>query len=300
VRSWVAGRRSLAGAAAVAAAFLVAANVLWLGAARPFAGLPADSPVTVSRIGYWQQARFHGEARRGLIAALGLIARSDAVRPRRGEGGAGGGAAPGAGPSPPPPSYRIVVGDQTLVYRPGAARLTAGRRTYRLPAAADLALREAVGEAERRFHGELVTWAAANRLFPLGADATVVDLATGLRFRVRRLGGSRHADVQPLTAADAAVMRRIYGGRWSWARRPVLVEVGGRRLAASMNGMPHGAGSIAGNDFPGHSCIHFLLSTLHSSGRIDPAHLMAVLSAAGVRPRGPARPGETEAEAAAC
>jgi hypothetical protein len=103
--------------------------------------------------------------------------------------------------------------------------------------------------------------------------------------------------VQPLTAFDTAVMREIYGGRWSWARRPVLVEVGGHRLAASMNGMPHGAGSIGGNDFPGHFCIHFLLSEVHRSGRVDPQHLLAILAAAGVRPDGPAPAGPTAADA---
>ena len=34
-------------------------------------------------------------------------------------------------------------------------------------------------------------------------------------------------------------MKSIYGGDWSWERRPVIITVNGRKLAASMAGMPH-------------------------------------------------------------
>ena len=51
-------------------------------------------------------------------------------------------------------------------------------------------------------------------------------------------------------------MKEIYG-EWSWERRAIIVVVGGRRIAASMAGMPHGAGLIKDNDFPGHFCVHF-------------------------------------------
>ena len=46
----------------------------------------------------------------------------------------------------------------------------------------------------------------------------------------------------------------------------------GRRLAASMNCMPHGYDTIAGNDFKGQFCIHFIGSRTHSSSKVDPDH----------------------------
>lgn len=140
-----------------------------------------------------------------------------------------------------------------------------------------------VEEREKRdVNGEYLEWKEVNYIFPKYSNAMVVDLDTGLSFGVQRRAGTHHADVQPLTAGDTGVMKKIYGEEWSWKRRAVLVETGGRQIAGSMNGMPHGGGSIRGNNFPGHFCIHFRGSRLHASGREDPAHRMMVLKAAGM------------------
>lgn len=129
----------------------------------------------------------------------------------------------------------------------------------------------------------LVEWTEVNTLFPRGDVVTVTDFHTGKTFRVKRYGGYNHADSEPLTAQDAAVMKGIYGGVWSWARRPIIVTVAGQHLAASMNGMPHGGGSITNNNFDGHFCIHFLNSRTHGSNSLDQAHQNAIKTAAGVR-----------------
>lgn len=47
-----------------------------------------------------------------------------------------------------------------------------------------------------------------------------------------------------------------------------------------MNGMPHGAGAIGGNDFNGHFCIHFRDSKLHNN-KVNLAHQVMVWKAAG-------------------
>lgn len=129
--------------------------------------------------------------------------------------------------------------------------------------------------------GEFVSWNQAKNIFKKYDSARVIDIETGMSFNVQRRAGSKHADVQPLTAADSAIMKKIYGGKWSWKRRAVLVELKGKRLAGSMNGMPHGAGAIRGNAFNGHFCIHFRDSELHSN-RKDLAHQIMVWKAAGV------------------
>jgi hypothetical protein len=255
---------------AVAAALLALAGLLaWVLAGRQ----PAP-PVVVARVGYWQQATLPAGPAAAVTAALrdlGPRARPPAADATR---------------------YTLRAGARTVVYAPAQGLAYADGAWHRLPPLPAAAFAQAAAAAEDSFHGELVTWDVAQHLFPLRSDALVVDYRTGLSFWVRRLAGSRHADVQPLTAADTAVMKRIYGGSWSWARRPVLVEVSGHRLAASMNGMPHGAGSIQGNGFPGHFCIHFLLSEVHKTRAIDPGHLWAILTAAGVRLPPPAIPAD--------
>lgn len=131
--------------------------------------------------------------------------------------------------------------------------------------------------------GEFLTWTEVKGIFPRYARATITDYETGKSFRVQRRAGSGHADVQPLTAGDTAVMKEIYHGKWSWRRRAVIVTLdNGSRIAASMAGMPHGSGAIRGNRFNGHFCLHFRDSRTHGSNQVDTAHQMMIWKAAGV------------------
>lgn len=137
------------------------------------------------------------------------------------------------------------------------------------------------GEVSEIVRGEFLSWDEVDIIFQRYTNATVVDVDTGLSFRVQRRGGTYHADVQPLTANDSAIMKAIYNGQWSWRRKAVVVEVAGRKIAASMNGMPHGNGAIRGNNFKGHFCIHFRDSKVHQSGMENLAHQMMVWKSAG-------------------
>jgi hypothetical protein len=133
----------------------------------------------------------------------------------------------------------------------------------------------------KHHYGKPLTWQEANTVFPRKATAEVIDLETGLRFDVQRRAGSLHADVQPLTAKDTKVMKKIYNGRWSWKRRSILIRVDGQCIAASMHGMPHGGGAITWNNFPGHFCIHFKESTTHRRDYPDPGHDLMISKASG-------------------
>ena len=123
---------------------------------------------------------------------------------------------------------------------------------------------------------------SAQYTFPRGAIAKVTHVDTGITFWVKRRGGTYHADSEPLTANDTAQMKKIYGS-WSWNRESVIVQVEGSsiRMAASMNGMPHGNSSID-NNFPGHFCIHFLGSYTHASGHQCGLHQACIRHAAGL------------------
>ncbi|MDB5084899.1 MAG: hypothetical protein JWN30_1785 [Bacilli bacterium] len=138
-----------------------------------------------------------------------------------------------------------------------------------------------VQDAEKKHFGERVQWEQVDELWPRMADAQVTDLDTGLTFQVQRRAGSKHADAQPLSKQDTAIMKEIYHGKWSWNRRAILVKVASRSIAASMNGMPHGAGAIPDNRFPGHFCIHFEGSTTHRRNHGDPGHDLMIQKSAG-------------------
>lgn len=112
-----------------------------------------------------------------------------------------------------------------------------------------------------------------------GAKFTIIDVKTGLSFQARRFGGWYHADSEPITASDTAIMKKIAGGEWSWNRRPIWVSFRGKVVAASMHCMPHMANPTASNNFPGHFCVHLLNSKVHETSRPCPRHQAAVQAA---------------------
>ena len=151
----------------------------------------------------------------------------------------------------------------------------------------------------------LVPWFGnAENIFYIGAKAKVIDVSTKLSFYIKRSYGYNHADVETLTAQDTYIMKKIYGGKWSWERRAVIVIVNGKAMAASMSGMPHagredlpgdiwvndwrtgdyGPGynldKIKGNNMAGHFDIHFLGSKTHGTDKVDDVHQAMVYKAA--------------------
>ena len=131
------------------------------------------------------------------------------------------------------------------------------------------------------FKVKVLPWEQVNSILPKKSKFTIIDVESGLFFDVQRRAGNSHADVQPLTHRDTKIMKTIYNGKWSWRRRAIIVLTDDRMIAASMHGMPHGAGALQ-NGFPGHFCVHFSGSTTHGLKNADPAHKLMVLKAGGM------------------
>ncbi len=128
---------------------------------------------------------------------------------------------------------------------------------------------------------QAIPWSIVNQLWRNGEIAQILDLETGKSFQAKRLYGYYHADVEPLTKEDTKIMKEIYGGKWSWDRRAVVVHVRNLYIAASINGMPHGGESIYNNDFQGQFCAHFLGSRIHQTGGLDQLHQKMIERANG-------------------
>jgi len=105
-----------------------------------------------------------------------------------------------------------------------------------------------------------------------GGTAKIIDCETGVVINIRRVGGSNHMDVEPLKASDTAKLKELYGGTWSWERRAVVLVVDGKYIAASINGMPHGAEISTSNGFDGQFCLHTTNSRTHGTDRVDGDH----------------------------
>jgi hypothetical protein len=85
----------------------------------------------------------------------------------------------------------------------------------------------------------------------------IVDVRTGITFRLQCFSRGGHADVEPVTRADTEAILRSRNGVWAWAPRPVWVTIGNRTIAAALNGMPHAGSTIHDNGMNGHLCLHF-------------------------------------------
>ncbi len=136
-------------------------------------------------------------------------------------------------------------------------------------------------------------------VFARGDAAYVTDLATGIRVEIARTGGTNHADCEAIDSTQTASLLQIAGGSWNWDRRPILVEVDGLRIAASMTLRPHagrddkpaltrvtnrsggfGTGTnydtIKDNSMEGHFDIHFYGSKTHVNNSKDVKHQAAI------------------------
>ena len=137
--------------------------------------------------------------------------------------------------------------------------------------------------AKSVFHTDAVKiqWSAVNSAWRPGKVLTVTDVETGISIDLKRTGGIHHADVEPLTPEDTKKLKDIFGGSWSWARRPFVAQLSYLTAAASLCGMPHGDDAVSDNEVSGHFCIYFFESTDDNGyGIMDKAHAKAIDSAA--------------------
>ena len=133
--------------------------------------------------------------------------------------------------------------------------------------------------ASRGTAAPLLDWETINAVWPPKGAAWLTDVEHRTTMKVIRLGGSLHADVEPASYADTAILKSWYGGSWSWSRRAVIFRYERIRCGASINGMPHGQDTIE-NGFPGQFCLHFLGSRIHATGKLDADHQRMVMRAA--------------------
>jgi len=146
-------------------------------------------------------------------------------------------------------------------------------------------------------------WSEARYVFPIGAVAKVTEVNSGRSFMIKRTFGTNHADCEALTINDTNIIKSIWGG-WSWDRKSVVIEVNGKRIAASIAAMPHagldnypsgatvsnrsggyGTGDnldeVKGNGMDGVIDVHFKNSKTHGTDKVDPQHQAAIAQAVG-------------------
>ena len=139
---------------------------------------------------------------------------------------------------------------------------------------------------------EKIDWwtGGINELWTRGSNYKVYDVKTGLVWWAHRWAGGYHVDAEPLTAADTAVLCKIYGvssadeitEKTHYERRPCLVTIGTRTFACSLYGVPHNypdGDTISDNAFKGQLCLHFTNSKTHNGKSVDSGHQKAIQEA---------------------
>ena len=129
--------------------------------------------------------------------------------------------------------------------------------------------------------GQPATWGEVKPLLTAGTAYTVFDCNTGASFRMVFSGGENHAEMELYSTEDKAAFDSVCGDEYNFLKRPIVVEIGNMRAAASMQCMPHGEDKAEGNGMDGHVCVFFSGSLSHVGGVPDMEHEVIVRQAAG-------------------
>lgn len=129
--------------------------------------------------------------------------------------------------------------------------------------------------------GNATPWEDVDDLLQLNTTFRLTDLNTGETFNIIRTGGVNHAKVAPATSSDHEKFQQIFGGEYNWSKRPVMVQIGGQQIAASLQGMPNGLNGVSGNGMDGSCNLYFRNSLSDVSNLPDTEHRRVILRAAG-------------------
>ena len=111
-------------------------------------------------------------------------------------------------------------------------------------------------------------------------DVTIYDPDTGVTYRLHMFSFGKHADAEPPTAVDAALMRQVVGDdTWNPHAVWVIFDDGSVYLA-STHSHGHGVDHTAGNNLEGHICIHFprVMSEAEQTGPYAVSHQKCILA----------------------
>ena len=108
---------------------------------------------------------------------------------------------------------------------------------------------------------------------------TLYDPATGISWNAHIFSCGKHADCEPMTAADTSKMIQAFGGKTTWTPKVVWVIFStGDIFIATTHDTPHGIEHRENNNFDGHCCIHFprTASEVEEIGPYATSHQTAV------------------------
>lgn len=157
-----------------------------------------------------------------------------------------------------------TIGDQTMtiLFRHSVSR-------------ADISAGIPIGTSQTRegaVKGQALKWSEVKALLSVGTSYIVTDYNTGTTFELQFSGGENHAEMEARDAQSAATVKEVFGGEYNFSKRAVTISIGGKQVAASLQGWPHGDDSVSSNDMSGHLCLFFDGSLSHVGSLPDAEH----------------------------
>ena len=129
--------------------------------------------------------------------------------------------------------------------------------------------------------GSLIEWKDVKEMLRKGKTYRVIDCNTGRMFSMIFTGGENHAEMEIASPNDMVNFKFICGDDFNFLKRPVIVEIGDERIAASIQCWPHGNDSVPENGLSGHVCVFYKGSLSHVGMMPDVEHNANVFAAAG-------------------
>ena len=109
---------------------------------------------------------------------------------------------------------------------------------------------------------------------------TLYDPTSGLYYNIHMFSFGKHADIEPVTAEDTAIMNKVCGTN-SWNPHVVwVIFPDGRVYIASTHSHGHGVDHNTSNNLTGHVCLHFPreMDEAQATGPYAVSHQNAILN----------------------
>ncbi len=110
-------------------------------------------------------------------------------------------------------------------------------------------------------------------------DVIIYDPVTGLHYNLHMFSFGKHADSEPPTAEDTAIMEQMIGVDDWTAKFVWVIFSDGRVYIASTHSHGHEVDHTSGNNLTGHVCLHFprIMSEAEATGPYAVSHQKAIL-----------------------
>ncbi len=129
--------------------------------------------------------------------------------------------------------------------------------------------------------GSLTPWSEVKTKLITGKSYKIIDCWTGSEFSLVFSGGVNHAEMEPASEQALEGFKEICGREYNYLKRPVVIDIDGQEIAASIQCWPHGSEQIAANGMEGHVCLFFDGSLSDVGNLPDVEHTENVYKAAG-------------------